>query len=106
MHGPGRTRFALPHIPGHEYCGIVVEAGPEVRGWRRGRPGDRALHPRLRDLRRLPGREPDDLCDAGRAGLHLRRAFAERVAVAHADANLTRLPEGMDPRWPPRWAAG
>jgi threonine dehydrogenase-like Zn-dependent dehydrogenase len=45
----------------------------------------------------LPGREPDDLCDAGLPGFTCDGAFAERVAVAHADANLTRLPEGMDP---------
>ncbi len=93
----GADPVALPHVPGHEYCGIVVEAGPEVRGWRL---GDRVIAPFI-----LACGGCGD-CRAGNQticaaqvlpGFTCDGAFAERVAVAHADANLTRLPEGMDP---------
>ena len=36
----GRSALPLPIVPGHEGCGMVEEAGPEVR---RVRPGDRVL---------------------------------------------------------------
>jgi D-arabinose 1-dehydrogenase-like Zn-dependent alcohol dehydrogenase len=93
----GADPVPLPHIPGHEYCGIVVEAGPEVRSWV---VGDRVIAPFILAC----GTCAD--CRAGNQticatqvvpGFTCDGAFAERVAVAHADANLTRLPEGMDP---------
>jgi D-arabinose 1-dehydrogenase-like Zn-dependent alcohol dehydrogenase len=84
-------------VPGHEYCGIVVEVGPEVRGWRAGRPGDRALHPGLRGCGDCRAGNQTICATQVLPGFTCDGAFAERVAVAHADANLTRLPEGMDP---------
>ena len=36
----GKSALPLPIVPGHEACGIVEEAGPEVR---RAKPGDRVL---------------------------------------------------------------
>ncbi|MDF0602362.1 zinc-dependent alcohol dehydrogenase family protein [Psychromarinibacter sp. C21-152] len=89
--------IALPHIPGHEYCGIVVEAGAEVTRWR---PGDRVIAPFILACGRCPA------CQAGHQttcpsqvvpGFTGPGAFAERLAVAHADVNLTALPAGMDP---------
>jgi alcohol dehydrogenase len=32
----------LPHVPGHEYAGVVTALGAGVRGWR---PGDRVTVP-------------------------------------------------------------
>ncbi|MEO7236757.1 MAG: alcohol dehydrogenase catalytic domain-containing protein, partial [Lapillicoccus sp.] len=29
----GHDPVTLPHVPGHELAGTVVEVGPEVRGW-------------------------------------------------------------------------
>jgi alcohol dehydrogenase len=93
----GDPDVALPHVPGHEFCGVVVEAGPEVGGWR---PGDRVIAPFILAC----GRCPD--CQAGHQtvcatqvvpGFTCDGAFAERIAVPRADANLTALPEGMDP---------
>ncbi|MGB3146477.1 MAG: zinc-dependent alcohol dehydrogenase family protein [Paracoccaceae bacterium] len=86
-----------PHIPGHEYCGIVEECGPLVRGWRR---GDQVIAPFILACGSCPA------CAAGNQttcptqavpGFTHPGAFAEYIAVPHADANLTRLPEGMDP---------
>src|SRR3954453_18650564 len=34
--------IALPHVPGHELCGVVAEVGPSVRG---GSAGERVAVP-------------------------------------------------------------
>ncbi len=87
----------LPHIPGHEFCGTVVEAGREVTRWR---PGDRVIAPFILAC----GQCPD--CQAGHQttcatqvvpGFTEPGAFAERIAVPRADVNLTALPDTMDP---------
>jgi len=87
----------LPHIPGHEFCGEVIAAGPEVQGWR---VGDKVIAPFILAC----GRCSD--CQSGHQticatqvvpGFTQDGAFAEMISVPHADANLTRLPEGMDP---------
>ena len=88
---------SLPHVPGHEFCGTVLEAGAEVTRWR---PGDRVIAPFILAC----GRCPD--CQAGNQticatqavpGFTCDGAFAERIAVVRADANLTALPDGMEP---------
>ncbi len=88
---------ALPHVPGHEFCGIVVEAGAGVTRWQ---TGDRVIAPFILAC----GHCAD--CQAGNQticatqavpGFIIPGAFAERIAVPRADVNLTRLPEGMDP---------
>ncbi|MDJ0628852.1 MAG: zinc-dependent alcohol dehydrogenase family protein [Rhodobacter sp.] len=87
----------LPHIPGHEYCGTVVETGPDVRNWK---TGDRVIAPFILAC----GFCPD--CQAGHQttcatqvvpGFTAPGAFAERIAVPRADVNLSRLPDTMDP---------
>ena len=45
---------SLPHIPGHEAAGEVVEVGAEVPGLQRGDPRYRLSHRGLRLLRLLP----------------------------------------------------
>ncbi|WP_071675372.1 zinc-dependent alcohol dehydrogenase family protein [Nioella nitratireducens] len=88
---------SLPQIPGHEYCGVVREAGRDVTRWQ---VGDRVIAPFILAC----GACPD--CRAGHQtvcatqivpGFTAPGAFAEQIAVARADANLTRLPDGMDP---------
>jgi alcohol dehydrogenase len=87
---------ALPYIPGHEFCGVVAEAGPLVTKWR---PGDRVIAPFILAC----GRCSD--CAAGNQticadqvlpGFTTPGAFAEYVAAPHADHNLTRLPDSLD----------
>ncbi|MDP4031470.1 MAG: alcohol dehydrogenase catalytic domain-containing protein [Pseudorhodobacter sp.] len=93
----GADPVALPHILGHEYCGVVEEVGVRVAGWRR---GDRVIAPFILAC----GSCPD--CRAGHQticatqalpGFTQAGAYAERIAVPHAEANLARLPETMDP---------
>lgn len=87
----------LPHIPGHEFCGTVASVGKSVRDWK---VGDRVIAPFILAC----GRCAD--CAAGNQticatqvvpGFTSPGAFAQFVPVAHADTNLTLLPDGMDP---------
>ena len=87
----------LPQIPGHEYCGVVEEAGPRVTRWKR---GDRVIAPFILACGHCPA------CAAGEQttcpsqvvpGFTAPGAFAERIAVPRADANLAALPATMDP---------
>ncbi len=87
------TSFPLPHVLGHEMCGVVEEAGPEVT---RHRPGDRVIVPFSGGDGTCP------MCAAGHAnlcenpvipGFRSWGGFAEFVAIDHADVNLVPLPE-------------
>jgi len=89
--------ISLPQVLGHEYCGEVVAVGAGVTGWR---VGDRVIAPFILAC----GRCGD--CVAGNQticadqvvpGFTTAGAFAEYVAVPHADANLTALPDDMAP---------
>ncbi|MGB3313268.1 MAG: zinc-dependent alcohol dehydrogenase family protein [Albidovulum sp.] len=88
---------SLPHIPGHEYCGVVEAAGASVTCWK---PGDRVIAPFILACGQCPA------CAAGNQttcpkqaipGFTHPGAFAERIAVPRADHNLTALPASMDP---------
>lgn len=85
----------LPHIPGHEFCGTVIEAGRDVTDWR---VGDRAIAPFILGC----GTCTD--CQAGEAticatqfvpGFTHPGAFAEYIAVPRADFNLVTLPDDL-----------
>ena len=76
----------LPHVPGHELCGEIVEVGPEVHGFA---VGDRVTVPvllRLRRVRAVPARRDPGVREGHPAGLHdlglvrgARRAAAARI---------------------------
>lgn len=87
----------LPHIPGHEYCGEIVAIGSDVRNWS---VGDRVIAPFILAC----GRCSD--CAAGHQticatqvlpGFTVNGSFAEYIAAPHADANLSRLPDNLEP---------
>jgi len=88
---------SLPHVPGHEYCGIIKETGCDVKHWQ---VGDRVIAPFILACGQCPA------CAAGHQttcatqavpGFTHPGAYAEEIAVPYADANLAALPEGMDP---------
>jgi alcohol dehydrogenase len=92
----GHEPVALPHIGGHEFAGVVMTAGPEVRRWR---AGDRVTVPFACGCGRC------EHCLAGDAQVCPRQtqpgftgpgSFAEFVAVHAADANLVALPASLD----------
>ncbi len=86
----------VPHVPGHELAGVIEAAGPEVRGWK---AGDRVTTPFAVGCGRcaecLSGNQ--HVCERYyQPGFTGWGAFAERVAVPHADVNLVRLGDGLD----------
>ena len=82
-------------IQGHEYCGEVVEAGPDS-GWA---VGDRLVAPFILACGRCSACQSghQNTCPSQRLpGFVEPGAFAEYVPVPF-DHNLARLPEGLDP---------
>jgi alcohol dehydrogenase len=86
----------LPHVPGHEFSGVVEEVGADVR---RFKAGDRVTVPFA------VGCGKCDQCLAGnqhicddyfQPGFTAWGSFAERVAIPHADTNLVGLPADLD----------
>lgn len=92
----GHDPVSLPHIPGHEFAGIVAQVGPGVT---RFVVGDRVTVPFVNGC----GRCED--CRAGQAQVCAHQtqpgftgpgSFAELVAVPAADFNLVTLPDTVD----------
>lgn len=82
-------------IPGHEYCGEVVEAGPLAR-WK---VGDRVIAPFILACGECPAcrsGQTTTCTDARVPGFGEPGAWAEYVSVPHAH-NLTRLPDYLTP---------
>ncbi|MBO9445156.1 zinc-dependent alcohol dehydrogenase family protein [Ruegeria sp. R14_0] len=87
----------LPMTPGHEYCGEVVAVGPRVSRWK---VGDRVIAPFILACGHCPdcAQGHQTICaDQVVPGFTCDGAFAEYIAVAHADANLTALPDTLAP---------
>src|SRR4051812_37016875 len=92
-HDPDVT---LPHVPGHEFAGVVAEVGREVRGWR---PGDRVTAPFVNACGRCgPCRAGEQQVCARQVqpGFSYWGSFAELVVVERAEVNLVRLPPEVD----------
>lgn len=86
----------LPHVPGHEFSGVVEEVGTGVTKWR---AGDRVTVPFVCACGEC------DACLAGEHQVCERQtqpgfthdgSFAEYVRIDHADVNLVRLPDSVD----------
>jgi D-arabinose 1-dehydrogenase-like Zn-dependent alcohol dehydrogenase len=84
---------ALPHVLGHEFCGVVEEVGGEVTRWKK---GDRVVVPFSQ------GEGTCEWCRGGHQnvcdtplvpGVAYWGGYGRRVAVPFADVNLVRLPE-------------
>ena len=86
----------LPHVPGHEFAGEVIEVGSTVQNWR---PGDRVTMPFVAACGQCPecASGNQQVCDHQfQPGFTSWGSFAERVAMRYADENLVRLPDEMD----------
>lgn len=86
----------LPHVPGHEIAGEIVEIGPNVRNFR---VGDRVTLPFVCGCGEceqcLIGNQ--QVCDRQfQPGFTAWGGFAEFVAIEYADNNLVRLPDEID----------
>lgn len=86
----------LPHVPGHELAGEIVEAGSNVTNFR---VGDRVTLPFVCGCGSC---EPclhgdQQVCDRQfQPGFTAWGGFAEYVAIEYADENLVRLPDEID----------
>ena len=93
----GGPQPAPPFVLGHEFAGTIVEVGADVRDWKR---GARVTFPMN------PGEGRCAMCRSGQQqvcqhvdtlvpGVSYWGAFAEYVAIRHADVNLVGLPERL-----------
>ena len=83
----------LPHVPGHELAGTVVEVGATVRRWA---VGDRVTTPFVLACGRCPtcARGDGHVCeDQLQPGFTQWGSFAELVVLPRADVNLVRVPD-------------
>jgi len=88
--------IALPHVPGHELAGIVVETGPGVKNWKR---GDRVTVPFVGGCGHCPECQSGNqqVCDNQfQPGFTAWGSFAEYVEIKYADMNLVKLPDEVD----------
>ncbi|MQA06213.1 MAG: alcohol dehydrogenase catalytic domain-containing protein [Streptosporangiales bacterium] len=85
----------VPHVPGHEFAGVVETVGPYVRGWS---PGARVTTPFVCGCGRCAAcqRGQHQVCVAQtQPGFTHWGSFAEYVLVEHADVNLVALPDEL-----------
>lgn len=85
-----------PHVPGHEFAGVIVEVGPQVRGWL---VGERVTVPFVCACGHCDTcrRGEQQVCDRQfQPGFTHWGSFAELVAIDHAETNLVRVPDAMD----------
>ena len=85
----------LPHVPGHELAGIVVEVGKDVQNWQK---GDQVTVPFCCGCGYCPqcATGNQQICDNYfQPGFTAWGSFAEYVHIAYADVNLVRLPEAL-----------
>ena len=91
----GHEELALPHVPGHEFAGVIDEVGAEVTGWS---VGDRVTAPFVYACGACPQCQAGDqqVCDRQeQPGFTRWGSFAERVVVTRARTNLVRLPDSL-----------
>jgi alcohol dehydrogenase len=85
----------VPHVPGHEFAGVIAEVGQGVRLFK---TGDRVTVPFAVGCgvcaQCRSGHQ--HICDEYfQPGFTAWGSFAEFVAIPHADANLVRLPDEL-----------
>lgn len=83
----------LPHVPGHELAGVVVEVGQDVRRWKK---DDRVTVPFAVGCgycgECLSGHQ--HICDHHfQPGFTAWGSFAQYVAIRYADVNVVKLPD-------------
>jgi alcohol dehydrogenase len=87
----------LPHVPGHEMVGRVASVGPGVSRWE---IGDRVTVPFSIGCGECRSCRDGHLNTCDRAftpGFSVWGSWAEYVAIDHADLNLVRLPDALEP---------
>ena len=86
----------LPHVPGHELAGVIVETGSEIKNFK---VGDRVTVPFVSGCGRCPECVSGNhqVCDHQfQPGFTAWGSFAEFVEIKYADINLVKLPDEID----------
>ncbi|MCG6187786.1 zinc-dependent alcohol dehydrogenase family protein [Maribellus maritimus] len=86
----------LPHVPGHELAGVIMQTGTEIRNWK---PGDRVTVPFVSGCGHCPECVSGNhqVCDNQfQPGFTAWGSFAEFVEIKYADVNLVKLPDEID----------
>lgn len=84
-----------PHVPGHEFAGIVIEAGSQCRRYEK---GDRVTAPFIIACGNCPDCRGGDATVCSHqyvVGFSGWGAFAQLISIPHADFNLVRLPDAI-----------
>ncbi|MDQ6855905.1 MAG: zinc-dependent alcohol dehydrogenase family protein [Candidatus Dormibacteraeota bacterium] len=92
----GHEEVALPHVPGHEFAGVVAAVGQEVHSWS---VGDRVTVPFVLGCGSCEHCRAGDaqVCaDQRQPGFTGPGSFAEQVAIERADFNLVALPAHLE----------
>jgi len=88
--------IVLPHVPGHELAGIIVEAGSGIKNFN---VGDRVTVPFVGGCGHCPECSSGNhqVCDNQfQPGFTAWGSFAEFVEIKYADINLVKLPDAID----------
>ncbi|HSF52963.1 MAG TPA: zinc-dependent alcohol dehydrogenase family protein [Algoriphagus sp.] len=86
----------LPHVPGHEFAGVIREVGKSVKKWK---VGDRVTVPFVCACGACPTCHSGNqqVCeDQFQPGFTHWGSFAEYVSIDRAETNLVRLTEEMN----------
>lgn len=86
----------LPHIPGHEFAGVIAEVGTEVKSWK---PGMRVTTPFVLGCGTCMycAQGDQQVCEKQyQPGFEGPGSFAEYVALPYAESNLVSLPDEID----------
>ena len=87
----------LPHVPGHELAGVVVQVGPGVTRWTVGDPVTVPFVCACGSCAACLAGEQQVCENQRQPGFTDDGSYAQYVALHHADVNLVRLPDGMSP---------
>ena len=93
----GGPAITAPFVLGHEFAGTIVEVGSHVRQWKTGARVTFPMNPGDGSCRTCQAGQ-QQVCenvDALVPGVAYWGAFAQYVAVRHADVNLVALPESL-----------
>lgn len=91
----GHDDIALPHVPGHEFAGVVASVGPGVTKWT---AGDRVTAPFVEGCGTCQwclGGNAQVCPEQQQPGFTHWGSFAGQVVIHAADTNLVAIPEGV-----------
>jgi alcohol dehydrogenase len=86
----------LPHVPGHELAGVVVDVGKDVTQWQ---SGDRVTVPFVAGCGKCSQCQSGNhqVCESQfQPGFTHWGSFAQYVSIHRADINLIKLPDSVD----------